>query len=68
VAGHCGRSRAHHRPGKGFPKKKKKGRNVFNVFVSFGQVQLGAFRTYPDDYKPPESDSSYQSVPLDKVK
>ncbi len=31
-------------------------------------MQLGAFRTYPDDYKPPESESSYQSVPLDKVK
>jgi COP9 signalosome complex subunit 5 len=30
---------------------------------------VGAFRTYPDDYKPSDSDSSsYQSVPMDKIK
>ncbi len=53
--------------GKVAPRNKSK-EKCFNVFVSLGQVQLGAFRTYPDDYKPPESESSYQSVPLDKVK
>lgn len=37
--------------------------------IAQGKVQLGAFRTYPDDYKPSgESDSSWQSVPMDKVK
>ena len=32
------------------------------------KVQLGAFRTYPDDYKPADSEQSWQSVPMDKVK
>jgi len=65
VAGHCRRSRAHHRAGQGGQQKRERTRRLI---VSILQVQLGAFRTYPDDYKPPESDSSYQSVPLDKVK
>jgi proteasome lid subunit RPN8/RPN11 len=36
--------------------------------IAQGKVQLGAFRTYPDDFKPSEGESSWQSVPLDKIK
>ncbi len=36
--------------------------------IAQGKVQLGAFRTYPDDYKPAEADASWMSVPLDKIK
>merc|ERR1711916_72153 len=37
--------------------------------IAQGKVQLGAFRTYPDDYKPADSaGTSWQSVPMDKVK
>lgn len=38
--------------------------------IAQGKVQLGAFRTYPDDYKEQGdgSSSAWQSVPLDKVK
>lgn len=33
-----------------------------------GKVEIGAFRTYPDGYKPPdEGPSEYQTVPLDKI-
>lgn len=33
-----------------------------------GKVEIGAFRTYPDGYKPPnEEPSEYQTVPLDKI-
>eukprot|EP01097_Dermamoeba_algensis_P010457 TRINITY_DN777_c0_g1_i2.p1 TRINITY_DN777_c0_g1~~TRINITY_DN777_c0_g1_i2.p1 ORF type:complete len:268 (-),score=46.16 TRINITY_DN777_c0_g1_i2:308-1111(-) len=36
--------------------------------MSSGKVALGAFRTYPDDYKPPdEGPSEYQPIPLDKI-
>lgn len=56
--------------GKVEQKKKRDSLGVFFFFLNRErkQVQLGAFRTYPDDYKPPESESSYQSVPMDKVK
>lgn len=36
--------------------------------IAQGKVQLGAFRTYPDDHKPADTESAWQSVPLDKVK
>lgn len=33
-----------------------------------GQVQIGAFRTYPKDYKPEDEGSNeYQTIPLDKI-
>eukprot|EP00040_Diaphanoeca_grandis_P039643 m.259674 g.259674 ORF g.259674 m.259674 type:complete len:338 (+) comp38499_c0_seq1:174-1187(+) len=33
-----------------------------------GKVEIGAFRVYPDGYKPPdEGPSEYQTVPLDKI-
>lgn len=36
--------------------------------MSAGKVELGAFRTYPKGYKPPdEVPSEYQSIPLNKV-
>ncbi|EUB63749.1 COP9 signalosome complex subunit [Echinococcus granulosus] len=36
--------------------------------VSYGKVNLGAFRTYPEGYKPPdEGPSEYQSIPMDKI-
>ncbi|XP_065843322.1 COP9 signalosome complex subunit 5-like [Oscarella lobularis] len=36
--------------------------------VSAGKVNLGAFRTYPKGYKPPnEGPSEYQSIPLHKI-
>jgi COP9 signalosome complex subunit 5 len=36
--------------------------------VSAGKVDLGAFRTYPEGYKPPVSQSlDYQSIPMDKI-
>jgi COP9 signalosome complex subunit 5 len=35
--------------------------------IAQGKVQLGAFRTYPDDHKPADADQTWQSVPLDKV-
>ncbi|VDM95113.1 unnamed protein product [Thelazia callipaeda] len=36
--------------------------------VSAGKVELGAFRTYPKGYKPPdETPSEYQSIPLNKI-
>ncbi|GAA5943989.1 Mov34/MPN/PAD-1 family protein [Sporobolomyces koalae] len=39
-----------------------------NRTVSAGRVEIGAFRTYPDNYTPPNaSSSSYQSIPLDKI-
>ena len=37
--------------------------------IAQGKVQLSAFRTYPEDYKPPEGQpSQWESVPMDKVK
>ncbi|TPP60123.1 COP9 constitutive photomorphogenic subunit 5 [Fasciola gigantica] len=36
--------------------------------ISSGKVNLGAFRTYPTGYRPPdESPSEYQSIPMDKI-
>lgn len=36
--------------------------------VSAGKVDLGAFRTYPADYKKPDSGpSEYQTIPLNKI-
>jgi len=36
--------------------------------VSAGKVEIGAFRTYPEGYKPPDAaDDGFQSVPLDKA-
>ncbi|KKY28540.1 putative cop9 signalosome complex subunit 5 [Phaeomoniella chlamydospora] len=42
--------------------------------VSAGKVEIGAFRTYPKDYKPPSSapgygtdEDGYQSIPMGKV-
>jgi hypothetical protein len=36
--------------------------------VSAGKVEIGAFRTYPKDYKPPdEAVSEYQTIPLNKI-
>lgn len=38
--------------------------------ISAGKVEIGAFRTYPKDYKPPTAqheDDGYQSIPLHKV-
>lgn len=33
-----------------------------------GKVEIGAFRTYPQGYKPPdESQSKYQTIPLNKI-
>jgi COP9 signalosome complex subunit 5 len=37
--------------------------------ISAGKVEIGAFRTYPEDYKPAESGlgDGYQTIPLAKV-
>ncbi|XP_046860486.1 COP9 signalosome complex subunit 5-like [Xenia sp. Carnegie-2017] len=36
--------------------------------ISAGRVNLGAFRTYPKGYKPPdEGPSEYQTIPLSKI-
>ena len=37
--------------------------------ISAGKVEIGAFRTFPDDYRPPADDrgDGYQSIPLSKV-
>jgi COP9 signalosome complex subunit 5 len=36
--------------------------------ISAGKVEIGAFRTYPQDYKPPSAhDDDYQTIPLDKM-
>jgi len=36
--------------------------------IRTGKVQIGAFRTYPKGYKPPdEGPSEYQTIPLDKI-
>ena len=36
--------------------------------MAAGKVELGAFRTYPDNYSPPdEGPSEYQSIPMDKI-
>jgi COP9 signalosome complex subunit 5 len=41
-----------------------------NRTISAGKVEIGAFRTFPDDYTPPTEeceDDGYQSIPLHKV-
>ncbi|BGP34851.1 COP9 signalosome catalytic subunit rri1 [Rhodotorula toruloides] len=39
-----------------------------NRTVSAGRVEIGAFRTYPDGYTPPNASmSEYQSIPVDKI-
>ena len=36
--------------------------------ISAGKVNLGAFRTYPKGYKPPdEGPGEYQTIPLNKI-
>jgi len=36
--------------------------------ISAGKVEIGAFRTYPDGYKPPdETPSEYQTIPISKI-
>ncbi|CCM01188.1 uncharacterized protein FIBRA_03236 [Fibroporia radiculosa] len=39
-----------------------------NRTISAGKVDIGAFRTYPESYTPPDAASSeYQSIPLNKI-
>lgn len=39
-----------------------------HVCVCHVQVEIGAFRTYPEGYKPPdEGPSEYQTIPLSKI-
>ncbi|ESK84340.1 cop9 signalosome complex subunit 5 [Moniliophthora roreri MCA 2997] len=39
-----------------------------NRTISAGKVDIGAFRTYPENYKPPNvAQSEYQSIPLSKI-
>lgn len=40
-----------------------------NRTISAGRVDIGAFRTYPENYKPSKSaqSSEYQSIPLNKI-
>ncbi|KAH7882492.1 JAB1/Mov34/MPN/PAD-1 ubiquitin protease-domain-containing protein [Phlebopus sp. FC_14] len=39
-----------------------------NRTISAGKVDIGAFRTYPKDYTPPNASASeYQSIPLHKI-
>lgn len=39
-----------------------------NRTISAGKVDIGAFRTYPENYTPPNvSQSEYQSIPLSKI-
>ncbi|KAF9041391.1 Mov34-domain-containing protein [Panaeolus papilionaceus] len=39
-----------------------------NRTISAGKVDIGAFRTYPENYTPPHvSPSEYQSIPLNKI-
>ncbi|GAA5853309.1 hypothetical protein JCM8547_000280 [Rhodosporidiobolus lusitaniae] len=39
-----------------------------NRTVSAGRVEIGAFRTYPEGYTPPNASASeYQSIPIDKI-
>ncbi|EKX46269.1 hypothetical protein GUITHDRAFT_107880 [Guillardia theta CCMP2712] len=36
--------------------------------MAAGKVEIGAFRTYPPNYKPPDAAASeYQTIPLDKI-
>jgi COP9 signalosome complex subunit 5 len=38
-----------------------------NRTVAAGRVEIGAFRTYPENYIPPNATSEYQTIPLDKI-
>ncbi|KAF8327261.1 JAB1/Mov34/MPN/PAD-1 ubiquitin protease-domain-containing protein [Cantharellus anzutake] len=38
-----------------------------NRTISAGKVEIGAFRTYPEGYRPTNSSSDYQSIPLEKI-
>ncbi|EKM56608.1 uncharacterized protein PHACADRAFT_253814 [Phanerochaete carnosa HHB-10118-sp] len=39
-----------------------------NRTISAGKVDIGAFRTYPENYTPPDAVASeYQSIPLNKI-
>ena len=39
-----------------------------NRTISAGRVDIGAFRTYPAGYSPPNASASeYQSIPLNKI-
>lgn len=39
-----------------------------NRTISAGKVDIGAFRTYPENYTPPDAAASeYQSIPLNKI-
>ncbi|EIN08800.1 Mov34-domain-containing protein [Punctularia strigosozonata HHB-11173 SS5] len=39
-----------------------------NRTISAGKVDIGAFRTYPENYTPPSASASeYQSIPLSKI-
>jgi COP9 signalosome complex subunit 5 len=39
-----------------------------NRTISAGRVDIGAFRTFPPDYKPPNAGpSEYQTIPLNKI-
>ncbi|KAK9465637.1 JAB1/Mov34/MPN/PAD-1 ubiquitin protease-domain-containing protein [Lipomyces arxii] len=39
-----------------------------NRTISAGKVEIGAFRTYPENYKPPGAkESEYQTIPLAKM-
>jgi len=39
-----------------------------NRTISAGKVDIGAFRTYPENYTPPNASASeYQSIPLNKI-
>ena len=39
-----------------------------NRTISAGKVDIGAFRTYPENYTPPNAAASeYQSIPLNKI-
>ena len=39
-----------------------------NRTISAGKVDIGAFRTYPENYTPPNASASeYQSIPLSKI-
>jgi COP9 signalosome complex subunit 5 len=38
-----------------------------NRTISAGKVDIGAFRTYPEGYTPPNASSNYQSIPLSKI-
>ena len=39
-----------------------------NRTISAGKVDIGAFRTYPENYTPADAaNSEYQSIPLNKI-